>query len=273
MPLPAIIGAAIPAIGSLIGGLFGSHSQSHANRTNREIAREQMAFQERMSNSAYQRAVADLRKAGLNPALAYQQGGATSPAGASAHMEPEVSAAAGADIGQRIGGMAAAQLQLVKAQTAATTAAGLASTGEARHKNALAADVEFGLPMSAARHNLVNQQLSESTRQLAAHAENLMQDTESKRFDVEQLKPMETELKRWLALAEQARIPRDQAISSLAQMLARRVSRGDESIDSVIDRIGSWIGQGLADYVEPEYNPRPKPPRRRAPSFDNTGGF
>ena len=66
MPITA---AGVSAAGSLLGALGGIFGQRSANQTNIRLAREQMAFQDRMSNTAVQRRMADLRRSGINPIL------------------------------------------------------------------------------------------------------------------------------------------------------------------------------------------------------------
>lgn len=74
------------AAGGMMGsGAFSYFGQREANRMNRDMSREQMQFQERMSSTRHQREVKDLKAAGLNPILS-ASGGASSPGGASPHI-------------------------------------------------------------------------------------------------------------------------------------------------------------------------------------------
>lgn len=64
-----------------------------ANASNARSAQQQMSFQAAQSGTSYQRAVADMKAAGLSPMLAYSQGGASTPSGAMSSSQDTVTPA------------------------------------------------------------------------------------------------------------------------------------------------------------------------------------
>lgn len=70
--------------------LFGGLSTNSANAAQ---AKQQMAFQAAMSGTSYQRGMADMQAAGLNPMLAMSNGGASTPSGASANFSDPITPA------------------------------------------------------------------------------------------------------------------------------------------------------------------------------------
>jgi hypothetical protein len=79
-------------IGSAISGFLGYKGQKDTNVASAQQAQKQMDFQREMSNTAVQRRMADLKKAGINPILAGSKE-ASSPAGQQAPVGNKMQAA------------------------------------------------------------------------------------------------------------------------------------------------------------------------------------
>lgn len=130
MPLPALAALAIPAAAGLAGGVIGNRAQS-------KEARKDRRFQERMSSTQWQRGIKDMEAAGVNPALAYSQGGASSPSGAMASQDDVISGSvSSAQDARRL----KAQIELMNEQAGAALAANKKDTNLAALG---AADVQY----------------------------------------------------------------------------------------------------------------------------------
>lgn len=108
-------------LGPIIGGTAGLLGDAASYELSRKEASKNRSFQEEMSNTSYQRQMADMKKAGLNPILSAKIGGASTPGGAQAQVPNMMGAVTSAESAMRMGQQGAQTTQL-KAQTEATNA-------------------------------------------------------------------------------------------------------------------------------------------------------
>lgn len=151
MPLSlALIGSAIIGGGMSMASAGEQNQQAYANQLeaqqfNAEQAQKQMDFQASQTATAYQRAVTDLKAAGLNPMLAYSRGGAASGSGASATSgaAPVVNPMGNAPEELASLPMKLANVQLASAQAAREETTATLQSANARLTDAQAVSQEF----------------------------------------------------------------------------------------------------------------------------------
>lgn len=252
--LKSVLGTVQPYIPSVVqaGSAYGVYeAQKEANTANLEIARQaqqfggeqadlnrmfqqlsadramafsaqqasaQTNFQERMSNTSMQRAVADMKAAGVNPMLAFRAGGASTPSGASGsgvaaggssaggvpvRMENALASAVGS------GAMAARvaqELETAKISNDNLRRQGKRIDAETELLKAQVPRVNQDTQTSAATAAVLagqSQRVQDEMRVLQARAENLRAElrtihaeSERRRFIVDKLQPVELELMR-----------------------------------------------------------------------------
>ncbi len=153
--------------GSLISGLFGNSAQRRANETNIMLNRENRQWMEDMSSTSYQRVTKDMLAAGLNPMLAYSQGGANVPNNSAATVQP---VDAGAKAIGNAAGTALAAMQ-TSAQTQKTEA-------DARLTRAKAQIEESNVPFA---ERMAEWQLNNAQQQFYSSMSSMQLNDEQKR--------------------------------------------------------------------------------------------
>ncbi|AXH77911.1 MAG: DNA pilot protein [Microviridae sp.] len=163
-------------LGPLAAGGASLYGGAQANQANSAEAAKQRAWEEHMSSTSWQRGVNDMRAAGLNPASAYTQGGASTPGGATAQQSDFITPALQTALATKMNSAQTASIANEQFWNTERSGAGVNATNATRDKTEAETNL---LKLDAENYESTLAKRVAETKQLLAMTEKTKADTKT----------------------------------------------------------------------------------------------